>query len=106
MFFTSTKRALWRLLDLYRLGALDRFQPHRSSWGAYPYHFVLGRLGAAVIAAEAGEDAERAARQWRSDRTVALGKTQRLAHIVGVNGFYAGLVAYARRAQQPSSTTG
>lgn len=53
-------------------------------------------MGAAVVAAEAGEDPDRAARRWRAERTLALGRTQRLAHLVGVNGFYAALVGHAR----------
>src|SRR5205823_3787973 len=97
MFFDSQKRALVRLLDLHRLGVLDRFQPHRPSWGSHPYHYVLGPQGAAILAAEAGEDPDRAARRWRAERTLALGRTQRLAHLVGINAFYAGLVGYARR---------
>ncbi|HVE46692.1 MAG TPA: replication-relaxation family protein [Acidimicrobiales bacterium] len=97
MFFDSHKSALARLLGLYRLGVLDRFQPYRASWGSHPYHYVLGPAGTAVLAAEAFEDPERAARRWKPDRTVALGHTQRLAHLVGLNGFYASLAGHARR---------
>ena len=97
LFFSSQKSALARLLRLHRLGVLDRFQPHRPSWGSYPYHYVLGPLGAAVLAAEAGDDPDRAARRWKPERTLALGHTQRLAHLVGVNAFYAYLVGHARR---------
>lgn len=97
MFFDSQKPALARLLGLYRLGVLDRFQPHRGSWGSHPFHYVLGPLGAAVLASEAGEDPDRAARRWKADRTVALGHTQRLAHLVGVNGFLSSLVGHSRR---------
>lgn len=57
------KSALARLLGLYRLGVLDRFQPYRPSWGSHPYHYVLGPAGAAVLAAEAFEDPKRAARR-------------------------------------------
>ncbi|MFP5375866.1 MAG: replication-relaxation family protein [Acidimicrobiia bacterium] len=99
VFFSSQKSALARLLSLHRLGVLDRFQPHRPSWGSYPYHYVLGPLGAAVLAAEAGDDPDRPARRWRPERTLALGHTQRLAHLVGVNAFYASLVGHARRYQ-------
>ncbi len=102
MFFDSHKRALVRLLDLHRLGVLDRFRPHRPSWGSHPYHYVLGRHGAAVLAAERGEDPDRAARRWKPERTLALGRTQRLAHLVGVNAFYAALVGHARRHPEAS----
>lgn len=97
MFFDSHKRGLVRLLDLHRLGVLDRFQPHRPSWGSHPYHYVVGPQGAAVLAAERGDDPDRAARRWKPERTLALGRTQRLAHLVGINAFYAALVGHTRR---------
>ncbi|MGH9282379.1 MAG: replication-relaxation family protein [Acidimicrobiales bacterium] len=74
---------------------LDRFQPHRPGWGAASFHYVLGPMGAAIVAAEAGDDPDRVARRWRAECSLALGRTQRLAHLVGVNGFYAALVGHA-----------
>ncbi|MGH9023695.1 MAG: replication-relaxation family protein, partial [Acidimicrobiia bacterium] len=97
MFFDSQKRALWRLLELYRMTAVDRFQPYRPGWGAYPYHYVLGRLGVVLVAATAEADANTVARRWRPDRGLALGRPERLARLVGLNGFCAALVAHARR---------
>jgi hypothetical protein len=97
MYFTSYKKAAERLLHLVGLRVLDRFQPHRPCWGSRPYHYVLGPMGAAVEAADRGDDPDVAARRWRGERTLALGRTQRLAHIVGVNGVYASLVGHARR---------
>jgi len=97
MFFDSQKRSLWRLLELYRMGALDRFQPYRPGWGAYPYHYVLGRLGASVVAAGTKADANAASRRWRPDRGLALGCPERLTWLVGLNGLCAALVAHARR---------
>lgn len=97
MFFDSEARARTRLVALQRLGVLDRFEPLRHSFGRRPYHYVLGPLGAAVLAAERGEDPDRAARRWKSERTLALGSTQRLAHILGVNDFACALVGQARR---------
>lgn len=96
MFFDSQHRARVRLVALHRHQVLDRFQPHRPGWGAASYHYVLGPMGAAIVAAEAGEDPDRAARRWRGERSLALGRAQRLAHLVGVNGFYAALVGHAR----------
>jgi hypothetical protein len=44
-----------RLSELYALDILDRFRP--QAWGSpSPFHWVLGSLGAALIAAEAGID--------------------------------------------------
>jgi len=96
MFFGSLTAATTRLLRLARLRVLDRFQPHSPAWGCRPYHYVLGPIGAAVEAADRGDDPDRAARRWKGERTLALGRTQRLAHIVGVNGVYASLVGHAR----------
>lgn len=96
MFFDSQHRARVRLVALHRHQVLDRFQPHRPGWGAASFHYVLGPMGAAIVGAEAGEDPDRAARRWRTERTLALGRTQRLAHLVGVNGFYSALVGHAR----------
>lgn len=98
MFFASYKKAAERLLELVGLRVLDRFRPNTPTrGGSRPYHYVLGPLGAAVEAADRGEDADRAARRWKGERTLALGRTQRLAHLVGVNGFYAALVGHTRR---------
>ncbi|MEA3077036.1 MAG: hypothetical protein QOF60_1944, partial [Actinomycetota bacterium] len=98
MFFDTRRRAQVRLVCLHRLRVLDRFQPyHPTRGGREPYHYVLGPMGAAVVAAERGEDPDRAARRWKGERTLALGRTQRLAHLVGLNGIYASLVAHARR---------
>ena len=96
-FFPSPKRAWSRLAELHRWEVLARFQPFREGWGAAPLHYVVGRTGAAVLAAEAGEDAVRAARQWRLDRAVAIAHRRNLQHIVGLAGIWASLAAEARR---------
>ena len=96
IFFDTRRRAQVRLVALHRLGLLDRFQPFRDQ-GGISYHYVLGPLGAAVRAAEEGEDPDRAARRWKADRTLAISQSQRLAHLVGVNDVYAALVGTARR---------
>ncbi|MFN2538108.1 MAG: replication-relaxation family protein [Mycobacteriales bacterium] len=97
LFFDSTVRAQQRLVALHRLEILDRFAPYRPGWGRAPYHYVLGRHGAAILAAEAGKDPDTAARRHRADKALAIGRTQRLAHTLGVNDLYVGLVAHARR---------
>jgi Replication-relaxation len=40
-----------RLRALTALGVLDRFRPRRDT-GSAPYHYVLGPIGAAMLAAE------------------------------------------------------
>lgn len=95
--FPSHKRASMRLLDLLAAGVVDRFRPYREGWGSHPWHWVLGPLGAGVMAAERGEHAETATRRWRGERTLAYSSGRRLAHLVGVNEFFVSLSAHARR---------
>ncbi len=97
LFFDSPKTASNRLAILNQLGLLGWFQPYRHGWGAQPFHYVLGREGAAVLAAERGDDPALAARRWRADKAFAIAHSQRLAHVVGVNDLYVGLAAHTRR---------
>lgn len=99
-FFPSRKRAWKRLAELHRLEVLARFQPFREGWGSHPLHFVVGRTGAALLAAERGQDPVRAARGWRLERAVAIAHRRHLAHLVGVNGVWAALAGEARRAPE------
>jgi hypothetical protein len=99
MFFGNYKTAAKRLGYLVGLRVLDRFQPSNPRWGgSQPFHYVLGPMGAALDAAERGDDPDRAARRWRGDKALALGRMQRLTHLVGVNGCFASLIAHARAA--------
>jgi hypothetical protein len=91
--FGSRNAAEHRLALLHRLGVMDRFRP-RHTPGSAPYHYVLGPLGAALLAAEA--DQEPAQLGYRRDRTLALAHSQRLQHLLGVNGFFAALARAAR----------
>ena len=91
--FSGERRARARLAELYALDVLDRFRP--QTWGRpSPYHWVLGPLGAALVAAEAGADWP--APGWRRGLVQDLASSQRLAHLVGVNGFFCGLLRSAR----------
>lgn len=91
--FDGIRRAEQRLAELYAWGLLDRFRP-RSWAGSAPYHWVLGPAGAAIVAAEAGVDLDQVA--WRPDTATALARSQRLAHLVGVNGTFTALARTAR----------
>ena len=75
---------------------LRRFRPHRET-GSAPWHYLLGPAGAALLGAEDADE-----RKWlaavRADRQVALVRSQRLAHLTGVNWFFASLPAHARAA--------
>jgi hypothetical protein len=59
---------------------------------------VLGPTGAAVLAAQEGIEARRLG--YRADKALEIAHSQRLAHVVGVNGFFTTFVAAARR-QRP-----
>jgi hypothetical protein len=91
--FPSRNAAEHRLTVLHQLGVVDRFRPHRTP-GSAPYHYVLGPLGAALLAAE--RDQEPARFGYRRDRVLALAHSQRLQHLLGVNGFFAALARAAR----------
>jgi Replication-relaxation len=94
--FGSVITARHRLAVLVKIGVLRRFRPHREA-GSAPWHHLLGPAGAAMLGAEDADD-----RKWlaavRADRQVALARSQRLAHLTGVNWFFVSLVAHARAA--------
>ena len=91
--FTGERRARMRLAELYALDVLDRFRP--QTWGSpTPFHWVLGPLGAALVAAETGADLSDLS--WRRTLAHDLAASQRLAHLVGLNGFFCGLLRSAR----------
>jgi hypothetical protein len=83
-----------RLRTLTTRGVLDRFRPRRDR-GSAPFHYVLGPLGAAVMAAEQG--LEVANLGYHRAKTLAIAHNRRLPEIVRVNGVFAALAGYARR---------
>jgi hypothetical protein len=91
--FGSRNAAEHRLAALHRLGVVDRFRPHHTP-GSAPYHYVLGPLGAALLAAQADQDPSRLG--YRRDRALALAHSQRLQHLLGINSFFTALVREAR----------
>jgi hypothetical protein len=82
-----------RLRTLTGLGVLDRFRPRRDT-GSSPYHYVLGPLGAATVAAERGVTA--AELGYRRATALAVAHSRLLPEIVAVNGFFAALAGHAR----------
>jgi hypothetical protein len=95
-FFGSHDRAEHRLRELADAEVLARFRPYRRHGeGSAPYHYVLGPAGAAVLAAEQGVELRRLG--YRPDKALEVAHSQRLAHTVGVNGFFTALHAAARQ---------
>jgi hypothetical protein len=82
-----------RLLDLFKWRVLDRFQPFVSS-GTAPMHYVLDMPGAVALAYEDGLDPKQLG--YRHEDAIGITHSLRLAHTVGVNGFFTTLVALSR----------
>jgi hypothetical protein len=91
--FTGIRRAQTRLTELYAMGVLSRFC-NRTGGNPSPFHWVLGPLGAALIAAEAQIDVD--ALRWRKNLVHDLAVSQRLGHLEGLNGFFTSLMGTAR----------
>ena len=82
-----------RLRTLTRLGVLDRFRP-RTDTGSAPYHYVLGPLGAATLAAE--QDLTVTDLGYRRSTTLAIAHHRHLAELVAANSFFCALAGHAR----------
>jgi Replication-relaxation len=93
--FGSVITARHRLAMLVQIGALRRFRPHREV-GSAQWHYLLGPVGAALLGAE-DLDEDKWLAAVRADRQLALERSQRLSHTVGVNWFFAALAAHARQ---------
>ena len=95
IFFTLPQPTRRRLSILHRLGALTRFRPWTPyGSGSAPGHWVLGRAGAAALAA--ARNITTTELGYRPDTAIAVCFSSRLAHQIGVNDFFADLHAYAR----------
>ncbi len=95
VFFSNATTARHRLTQLHRLRLVDRFKPRRWLHDCAPYHYILGQVGAMVVAADLDEDPGR--NNWRADKAIALGSSQRLEHQIGVNQFFIDLMKEERR---------
>ena len=95
MFFDNINTAQHRLTTLYQLRLVERFQPLDRRYVSQPYNYVLDQLGAMVVAAEADKDPDQT--HWQYEKALAIGSSQRLAHLVGTNGFFSALLAEGRR---------
>jgi hypothetical protein len=114
--FNDPTTARHRLAVLYRLKVVNRFRPppQELGGGSAPYHYVLDRYGALLVAQQraAEEDQrldddsiykqldrarlERRLARWNPDYLLAIATSQRLRHQVAVNAFFCALVRAAR----------
>jgi len=92
--FPSLDFAQRRLLKLQQLGLVDRFRPLRAGGGSYPWHYVLGRLGADIVAASRDERPPRPGEVITRARRIATSRT--LDHKLGINQFFIDLAGQAR----------
>jgi len=90
--FANLTTARHRLTTLYELRVLDRFRPFRAT-GSDPYHYVLDTLGVEVVA-DRGIEVARPG--LHHSRALALAESQRLAHLLGINGVFCSLAHWAR----------
>ena len=92
--FGSPRVTQRRLLTLHHAGLIDRFRPLRPGGGSYPWHHVLGRVGADLIAATRDQPPPRPADTLRRARRIATSRT--LDHLLGVNQFFTALAGHGR----------
>jgi hypothetical protein len=91
--FDSPITARHRLAVLADLDVVERFRPRRQ-FGTACWHYVLGEIGAAVVAVERGDHPDDF--YYRSEKALAVESSPRLAHLLGVNGFFTALMRDAR----------
>lgn len=91
--FSSSPRARNRLLALWRLRVLERFQPLRAT-GSHPYYYVLDDIGVHIVAAQLGI----APKDLSYDKQHALAQvySPHLLHHTEVNDFFTRLAERAR----------
>jgi hypothetical protein len=93
--FTQPRKARKRLLTLYERHVVQRFQPRRAR-GSAPFHYVLGELGAYVVAGHYDLDLKRIRKRIIEDQKLAHRAT--LPHLLEVHDFFVTLIARCRDA--------
>jgi Replication-relaxation len=91
--FNSPERARQRLAQLHQLRVVERFRPHREH-GSHPYHYLLDRLGAQLVAAQRGLDV--ADFDWTRAKTLRLATSSQLRHLADASGFFTRLTCALR----------
>lgn len=91
--FSQPRKARKRLLQLYERGVLNRFQPRRRS-GSAPFHYVLGELGAHIVAGYYDLDLRRIKGRVVEDQKLA--HNARLDHLPECHDFFITLLTSCR----------
>jgi predicted transcriptional regulator len=91
--FDTHTRASKRMLQLYRLGLVERFRPHTPT-GSAPWHYTLDEPGARLVAARQEIDYDKF--RFKKARIFDVVGSPRLRHRVECNGFFARLMFACR----------
>ncbi len=92
--FETHTRASKRMLQLYRLGLVERFRPHTPT-GSAPWHYTLDEPGARLVAARQEIDFKDFT--FKKARIFDMVGSPRLRHRVECNGVFARLTLACRR---------
>jgi hypothetical protein len=91
--FDTFTRASKRMLQLYRLGLVQRFRPHVPT-GSAPWHYTLDEPGARLVAAR--QEIDFRDFPFKKARIFDVVGSPRLRHRVECNGFFARLTFACR----------
>jgi hypothetical protein len=92
--FDTHTRASKRMLQLYRLGLVERFRPHTPT-GSAPWHYTLDEPGARLVAARQEIDFKDFT--FKKARIFDVVGSPRLRHRIECNEFFARLSFACRR---------
>jgi Replication-relaxation len=92
--FDTLTRTSKRMLQLYRLGLVERFRPHVPT-GSAPWHYTLDESGARLVAAR--QEVDFRDFPFKKARIFDVVGSPRLRHRVECNGFFAHLAFACRR---------
>jgi hypothetical protein len=96
LFFDSPRSTRQRLYELNEMQLVVRFRPHAArGQGTYPFHYVLGPMGAQLVAARRGLDLRELG--YRRELEDQIAYSTRLPHLLDVNTFFSRLAWTCRR---------
>ena len=92
--FPTARKARERLLELTQREVLLRFRPQRNS-GSAPFHYVLGELGAHIVAGYFGLDVGRVI-AGLEEEDWQLAHSAKLPHLLDTHDFFIALIKACR----------